>query len=183
MGGYYYWELWIRPCLQSKIQPRRVREKQPPLLTNAKEHADILNSFKKCYLFIKIYNFFSPLANKISSYQWFTLRNHLNLPKLYLPVKKKKSNMRKDFSINLAVRGRGTGLRLKGGIYHQRRSKHLAPVHTGSRSSSVRAHTHTRTPCQREAVWGAWWGGLREVEEGGPWLEWDLQGQSGWESG
>lgn len=45
--------------------------------------------------------------------------------------------MRKHNSINLAVRGRGGG-----GIYHQRRSKHLAPVHIGSRSSSVRTHTH-----------------------------------------
>lgn len=62
--------------------------------------------------------------------------------------------------MNLAIRGREAGLRLEGIIYHQRRSKHVAP-HCPPRQQvqlSMRAHTHTRTPCQR-AAWGAWWVG------------------------
>lgn len=62
---------------------------------------------------------------------------------MYLPSKGKKQKGRGG--TNLAVTGRGTGLWSSRGNYHQRRSKRLAPVHTGSRSSSVctRAQTHS----------------------------------------
>lgn len=51
--------------------------------------------------------------------------------------------MRRDNSINLAVRGRGTELQIEGGIYHQRRSKHLSPCpHWQQVQLSTRTHTH-----------------------------------------
>lgn len=68
---------------------------------------------------------------------------YLSFPKLYLPIGNIKANMRRDNSINLAVRGRGTGLRFEGGIYHhQRRSKHLARPHWQQVQLSTRTHTH-----------------------------------------
>lgn len=69
----------------------------------------------------------------------------MNLPKLYLPVKK-KSNTRKDFSINLAVRGRGTGLRLKGGNLPPAKKQASSPCpHWQQVQLSTRTHTHAHT--------------------------------------
>lgn len=43
---------------------------------------------------------------------------------MYLPI---MENTKNDKGNNLRVRGRATGLKSKGRIYHQQRSKHLAP--------------------------------------------------------
>lgn len=46
---------------------------------------------------------------------------------------------------SIGLKARGSGLRFKKGFYHQRRSKRVAPVRTGRRSSIVCARTHTHT--------------------------------------
>ena len=67
----------------------------------------------------------------------------MNLPKLYLPVKKKKSNMRRDYSINLAVRGRGDWAEAEEGNLPPAKKQASSPCpHWQQVQLSTRTHTH-----------------------------------------